>query len=380
MIVKRISIIFGTRPEVIKLAPIIMALKNDYRFDCRVCATAQQRELLDQVMPVFDIVPDVDLDLMQDNQTLSGLTARAMEALDSYYKTERPNLVLVQGDTTTVLCASLAAFYNRIPIGHVEAGLRTGNMNSPWPEEANRVLTARIASLHFAPTSVSRDNLLKEGVEPERIFVTGNTVIDALFIVQEKIKSCPPAIPGLDQTLMASTNNSPVVLITGHRRDNFGKGFESIFRAIAKLALLHPNVQFVYPVHLNPNVRNPVSRILGGSGARNIHLIDPLPYLPFVALMSRATLILTDSGGIQEEAPSLGKPVLVMRESTERPEAISAGTAKLVGANHDRIVSETSKLLTDKDAYEKMARSHNPYGDGQAARRIVEILATIGSI
>lgn len=376
----KISVVFGTRPEVIKLAPIILAMKTDHRFECRVCATAQQRQLLDQVMPVFGVVPDVDLDLMQDNQTLSGLTARTMEALDSYYKNERPNLVLVQGDTTTVLCASLAAFYNRIPVGHVEAGLRTGNMNSPWPEEANRVLTARIASLHFAPTSVSRDNLLKEGLDPERIFVTGNTVIDALFIVKEKIGSCLPTIPGLNPILMAPTNNSPIVLITGHRRDNFGKGFESICRAIAELAFLHPNVQFVYPVHLNPNVRNPVARILGSSGARNIHLIDPLPYLPFVALMIRATLILTDSGGIQEEAPSLGKPVLVMRESTERPEAISAGTAKLVGTKYERIVLETSKLLTDQVAYEKMAKSHNPYGDGKAARRIVEILATIGSV
>lgn len=376
----KISVVFGTRPEVIKLAPIILAMKGDRRFECRVCATAQQRELLDQVMPDFGIVPDIDLDLMEDNQTLSGLTARAMEALDSYYKTERPNLVLVQGDTTTVLCASLAAFYNRIPVGHVEAGLRTGNMDSPWPEEANRVLTARIASLHFAPTSVNRNNLLKEGLDPERIFVTGNTVIDSIFIIQKKIGSSPPTIPGLDQAIMASDNNSPVVLITGHRRDNFGKGFETICRSIAELATLHPNAQFVYPVHLNPNVRNPVTRILGSSGARNIHLIDPLPYLPFVALMIRATLILTDSGGIQEEAPSLGKPVLVMRESTERPEAISAGTAKLVGADHDRIVLETSKLLTDSYEYDKMAKAHNPYGDGQAARRIVEILATIGNI
>ena len=377
MIPKKISVVFGTRPEVIKLAPIILAMKTDYRFECRVCATAQQRELLDQVMPVFGILPDIDLNLMQDNQTLSGLTARAMETLDSYYRSEKPDLVLVQGDTTTVLCAALAAFYNHIPVGHVEAGLRTGDMGSPWPEEANRVLTSRLAALHFAPTSMSRENLVREGIDQERIFVTGNTVIDSLFFAVNKIKSYPPAIPGLDSAIMAPSNSSPLVLITGHRRDNFGKGFESICRAVTELANLFPEVQFVYPVHLNPNVRGPVTRLLGNSEGNNIHLIDPLPYLSFVALMNRASLILTDSGGIQEEAPSLGKPVLVMRESTERPEAISAGTARLVGADYNKIISETSNLLTNREAYEKMAKAHNPFGDGQAAHHILDILATI---
>jgi UDP-N-acetylglucosamine 2-epimerase (non-hydrolysing) len=309
---------------------------------------------------------------MQPNQTLGGVTSRAIESLDRYFAAERPDMVLVQGDTTTVLCAALAAFYHKIPVGHVEAGLRTGNMNSPWPEEANRVLASRLANLHFAPTEASRQNLLREGVPAETIFVTGNTVIDALFLAVEKVNSNPPEIPGLPPARLASWNGSPIVLITGHRRENFGDGFESICRAIAELANRFPKTQFVYPVHLNPKVQEPVGRILGSAPSRNIHLIDPLPYLPFVALMNRSKLILTDSGGVQEEAPSLGKPVLVMRDTTERPEAVEAGTVLLVGTNYESILQETTRLLVDSNKYETMSRSHNPYGDGKATRRIIE--------
>ena len=369
----RIALIFGTRPEAIKLAPLVLKLKGNPAIDCRVCVTAQHRKMLDQVLEAFDIVPDADLNLMQPNQTLSGLTARAIEALDGYLAADKPNLVLVQGDTTTVLCAALTSFYHRIPVGHVEAGLRTGNMQSPWPEEANRVLATRLAALHFAPTPSSRDNLLKEGVAPDRVFVTGNTVIDALLIALEKVKRNPPEIPGLPAEKLAAWNSSRIVLITGHRRENFGGGFDSICQSIATLAREFPDVQFIYPVHLNPRVREPVERILrpqSNTGNHNIHLIEPLPYLPFVALMNRSTLILTDSGGIQEEAPSLGKPVLVMRDTTERPEAVAAGTVKLVGTNADAIIGETRRLLTDEHSYQSMARNLNPYGDGLSAERI----------
>lgn len=368
---RKISVIFGTRPEAIKLAPVIIALRNHPSFLCRVCVTAQHRRMLDQVLEAFDITPDVDLDLMQENQDLGLFTARAIEALNGYMARERPDLVLVQGDTTSVFCAALAAFYHRIPVGHVEAGLRTGNMLSPWPEEANRVLTSRLASLHFAPTVTNRENLLKEGIPPERIFVTGNTVIDALFLALDKIRVSPPAIPGLPADIITAWGDAPVVLITGHRRENFGEGLEAICLALAELGRRFPQVQFVYPVHLNPNVKEPVERILGAKEGKNIHLINPLPYLSFVALMDRATLILTDSGGIQEEAPSLGKPVLVMRNSTERPEGVDAGTAKMVGADSNRIIEESSRLLTDKSAYNDMSRTHNPYGDGRATERIL---------
>jgi UDP-N-acetylglucosamine 2-epimerase (non-hydrolysing) len=368
----KISVIFGTRPEAIKLAPIVLALKNQPGVECRVCVTAQHRHMLDQVLEVFEIVPDTDLDLMRPNQTLGGLTARGVEAIDHHLAEERPDLVLVQGDTTTVFCAALAAFYQRIPVGHVEAGLRTGNMQSPWPEEANRVLTSRIARLHFAPTETSRQNLLRECVASDHIFVTGNTVIDALLLALEKVKTHPPEIPGISAELYESFLHNPLVLITGHRRENFGEGFENICRAIATLAERFPGAQFVYPVHLNPNVRAPVQRLLGDRHTKNVHLIEPIAYLPFVALMNRATLILTDSGGVQEEAPSLGKPVLVMRDTTERPEAVEAGTVKLVGTNYDKIVQETSRLLTDRAAYEAMTRAHNPYGDGHATARIVD--------
>jgi len=372
----KVSVIFGTRPEAIKLAPVVLGLRRQAGVCCRVCVTAQHREMLDQALAVFDIEPDTDLDLMQANQTLGKFTSRAIAALDEYLAAEAPSLVLVQGDTTTVLCAALAAFYHQIPVGHVEAGLRTGNLMSPWPEEANRVLTSRLAALHFAPTSTSRDNLLREGIAPERIFVTGNTVIDALFLALEKVRARPPAIPGLPAALTEAANGPPLVLITGHRRENFGAAFESICRAIAELARRFPQTHFVYPVHLNPNVREPVMRLLAPAAkAGNIHLLEPLDYLPFVALMNRSTLILTDSGGIQEEAPSLGKPVLVMRETTERPEAVQAGTVKLVGTDCSTIVREAARLLEDRAAYEAMQRAHNPYGDGAAAGRIAGLCA-----
>jgi len=370
----KVSIVFGTRPEAIKLAPVILAMRADRRFDCRVCVTAQHREMLDQVLTVFGITPETDLNLMKANQSLGKLTSTAIFELDQYLSTERPHLVIVQGDTTTAFCGALAAFYHHIPVGHVEAGLRTGDMNAPWPEEANRVLVSRIAELHFAPTEKAKQNLLAEAVAPDKIWVTGNTVIDALFLALEKVKAVPPEIPGLNPSALGLSNTSPLVLITGHRRESFGPGFESICRAIAELAARFPNVQFVYPVHLNPNVREPVGRILGTQGkpTKNIHLIEPLSYLPFIALLERCTLVLTDSGGIQEEAPSLGKPVLVMRDKTERPEAIEAGTVRLVGTDFNAIVDETSRLLTDHAAYDQMARAINPYGDGKATGRILD--------
>lgn len=380
----KVAVVFGTRPEAIKLAPVILALKKDPRFKCRVCVTAQHRHMLDQVLEVFGIVPDLDMNLMRPNQTLGSLTALAVEALDGAFRAGKPDLVLVQGDTTTVFCAALAAFYHHIPVGHVEAGLRTGNLQAPWPEEANRVLTSRITALHFAPTETSRRNLLKEGVPDDRILVTGNTVIDALFLALDKVKACEPVIPGLPAALQARAepDGPRMVLITGHRRENFGDGFENICKAIAALARRFPGVHFVYPVHLNPNVREPVRRILGqaeGAPASqkrpNVHLIEPLPYLPFVGLMNRSHLILTDSGGIQEEAPSLGKPVLVMRETTERPEAVAMGTVKLVGTDYAAIVGNVSNLLADEAAYAAMAGAVNPYGDGLASGRIVEACA-----
>jgi UDP-N-acetylglucosamine 2-epimerase (non-hydrolysing) len=386
-----VHVILGTRPEAIKLAPVILALKAVKGLECRVCATGQHRQMLGQVFDTFGLVPDADLDLMQPNQTLGSFTARAIQSVDSYLAKERPDLVLVQGDTTTVLCASLAAFYQRIRVGHVEAGLRTGDMQAPWPEEANRILTSRLANIHFAPTQTARQNLLREGVSPKSIVVTGNTVIDALFLALGFAKDSPPVIDGLPDFLqpgpVKNSGYPPLVLITGHRRENFGGGFEQICSAIAELADRFPNVQFVYPVHLNPNVRRPVLRVLAGAESTaisgeettvlrsrrpNLHLIEPLGYLPFVALMNRATLILTDSGGVQEEAPSLGKPVLVMRDTTERPEAVAAGTVALVGTDKTKIISGVTRLLTDSNSYERMARAHNPYGDGQASGRIVQ--------
>ena len=372
----KISTILGTRPEAIKLAPIILALETHPLFQGHLCVTAQHRELLDPMLEVFGIEADTDLDLIRPDQTLAGLTARAVEGIDRYLAEEKPDLVLVQGDTTTVLCGALAAFYHGIPLGHVEAGLRTGNLQAPWPEEANRSLTTRLGTLHFAPTETNRQNLLKEGIPAESITVTGNTVIDALFIALERIGKKPPEVPDLTPGELESWGDAPVVLITGHRRESFGPGMESICRAIAKLARRFPETHFVYVVHLNPNVREPVGRILGADWrGENLHLVNPLPYLPFVYLMNRSTLILTDSGGIQEEAPSLGKPVLVLRDVTERPEGLEAGTVKLVGTGIEKIVEETSRLLTDETALAAMSRAQNPYGDGEATGRILDACA-----
>ena len=369
---RKIAVVFGTRPEAIKLCPVVLALKANPAFECRVCVTGQHREMLQQVLDVFGVVPDKDLALMRPNQTLGGLTSRAIAAIDDYLAEEKPDIVMVQGDTTTVLAGALAAFYHHIPIAHVEAGLRTWNMESPWPEEANRVLTTRLTKWHFCPTENNKANLLKEGVSERGIFVTGNTVIDALLMAKEMVKKSLPIIEGLPTDLMAS--NERMVLITGHRRENFGEGFEHICTAIRNLAVRFPETHFVYPVHLNPNVREPVGRILGHHCGKNVHLVEPQSYLPFVALMNRAYLILTDSGGVQEEAPSLGKPVLVMRDTTERPEAVTAGTVKIVGTARESIEAETIRLLTDENEYAKMKMAVNPYGDGEAVERIVKVL------
>lgn len=374
---RKISVIFGTRPEAIKLAPVILKLRNHPEIECHICSTAQHREMLNQVFSAFEIAPDTDLGLMQPNQSLSELTVRCIAALDYHLRTHKPDIVLVQGDTTTVLCAALTAFYNRIPVGHVEAGLRTWRKDSPFPEETNRVLTTHLADIHFAPTETNRANLEREGVPSGIIHVTGNTIVDALLLALEKIKHSPPSISSLPDFLQPDTEvtDPSLILITGHRRENFGEGFKRICLSIRKLAEEFPKVHFVYPVHLNPNVHEPVHRIIGKGRLPNIHLIEPLPYLPLIGLMKRSHLIMTDSGGIQEEAPSLGKPVLVMREATERPEAIQAGVAKLVGTDVDRIVGEVERLLYDDRAYRSMARRQNPFGDGQASERIVQQLA-----
>jgi UDP-N-acetylglucosamine 2-epimerase len=329
--------------------------------------------MLAQVLDLFGVVPDADLALMQPNQSLASLTARTVEGVDRYLADRAPDMVLVQGDTTTSFCASLAAFYRRIPLGHVEAGLRTWDKHSPFPEEINRVLTSRIADLHFAPTQRARGNLLQEGIDAGSITVTGNTVIDALQIAVDRVRRQPPIVPGLPPWLLGDASSSRMVLITGHRRENFGAGFGSICAAIARLADTFSDVVFVYPVHLNPSVREPVFQSLGGRP--NVYLIDPVEYVPFVALMERSTLILTDSGGVQEEAPSLGKPVLVMRNTTERPEAVDAGTVRLVGTDADRIVGWVSDLLLNQATYDAMARAINPYGDGFACERIAQAIA-----
>ena len=374
----KVSVIVGTRPEAVKLGPVILGLGADPRFDCNVCAVAQHRQMLDQVLEIFRINPDVDLDLMQPNQSLPELTSKAILALTGYLEKEQPDMVVVQGDTTTVLAASLAAFYQDIPVAHVEAGLRTRDLRSPFPEEANRVLTSQLARLHFAPTEASRTNLLREGISEERILVTGNTGIDALYHVIKEIETCPPAVPGIDPGLMHEALETPLVLITGHRRENLGQKLHSMCLAIAQLAIRFPKAQFIYPVHLNPKVRSTVWETLGRNGngkLSNVHLIDPLTYVPFVALMKRATLILTDSGGIQEEAPALGKPLLVMREETERPEALAGGTVKLVGTDQHKIVEETTRLLTDPLYRATMSKAYTPYGDGKATRRILDAIA-----
>ena len=354
------------------MAPLVKALKADAAFDARVCVTAQHRQMLDQVLALFEIQPEFDLNLMTPGQDLTGITCGVLTGLKQVFSQWKPDVVLVHGDTTTTLGASLAAFYHGIPVAHVEAGLRTGDLAAPWPEEANRKLTSVLARWHFAPTAGAQANLLKEGVAAGAIHVTGNTVIDALLAVRDRItheKTLDTELAAQYQFLDASQR---LILVTGHRRENFGGGFERICEALAVIAKAHADVQILYPVHLNPNVLEPVTRLLGGLG--NVHLIEPQEYLSFVYLMNRAYLVLTDSGGIQEEAPSLGKPVLVMRNVTERPEAVSAGTVKLVGTSVDRMVAAIEELLTQQDAYSAMALAHNPYGDGKACGRIAAIL------
>ena len=368
----KVAVVLGTRPEAIKLCPVILVMKADPFFDCKVISTGQHKEMLDQVLEVFGVKPDVDLCLMQPNQTLAGLTGRAIESLDVCLASEKPDVVMVQGDTTTVLAGALAAFYHHIPVAHVEAGLRTGNLEAPWPEEANRQMVTRLAKWHFAPTEGNKRNLLQEGVDEKNIYVTGNTVIDALHIGLEKAAQIDvDAILGRRSATSAARR---MVLVTGHRRENFGGGFEDICYAIAELAEKYPEVDFVYPVHLNPNVRKPVEEILAKRAEENVYLIEPQGYLPFISLMNKACVVLTDSGGVQEEAPGLGKPVLVMRDTTERPEAVEAGTVKLVGAHKDRIVAGVSELLDGEDAYSKMSKAVNPYGDGHATERILSVL------
>ncbi|HAS6160769.1 non-hydrolyzing UDP-N-acetylglucosamine 2-epimerase [Vibrio vulnificus] len=369
---KKVLTVFGTRPEAIKMAPLVHALAADERFEAKCCVTAQHREMLDQVLELFEITPDYDLNLMKAGQTLNEVTARILLELKPVLQEFKPDVVLVHGDTATTFAASLAAYYEQIAVGHVEAGLRTGNIYSPWPEEANRKLTGALTTYHFAPTETSKQNLLQENFAEENIFVTGNTVIDALLMVKEKIEQDADLKATLAAQFPYLDENKKLILVTGHRRESFGGGFERICEALAQTAKQHPEVQILYPMHLNPNVREPVNRILGS--VENVLLIEPQQYLPFIYLMDRAHIILTDSGGIQEEAPSLGKPVLVMRDTTERPEAVAAGTVKLVGTDVEKIVSNLNTLITDSDAYQAMSFAHNPYGDGKACQRILDSL------
>ena len=364
--------VFGTRPEAIKMAPLVHALADDGRFESKVCVTAQHREMLDQVLSLFEIVPDYDLNIMKSGQSLNDVTTAILIEMKPVLEDFKPDLVLVHGDTATTLAAALASYYQQTPVGHVEAGLRTGNIYSPWPEEGNRKLTGAITKYHLAPTETSKANLQKENISGENIFVTGNTVVDALFWVRDKIANDSVLANELDSRYPMLSVDEKVVLVTGHRRESFGCGFERICEALRSIALEHKDCQIIYPVHLNPNVQEPVNRLL--QGIDNVHLIEPQDYLPFVHLMTKAAVILTDSGGIQEEAPSLGKPVLVMRETTERPEAVEAGTVKLVGTDVDLIVREVSNLLTNNEAYKKMSLAHNPYGDGQACKRILDAI------
>ncbi len=379
--IKKIMLVFGTRPEAIKMAPLVKEFqKYPERFETIVCVTGQHREMLDQVLHIFEIVPDYDLNIMKQGQDLYDVTTRVLIGIRDVLKEAQPDVVLVHGDTTTSTAAALAAFYQQIPVGHVEAGLRTHNIYSPWPEEMNRQITGRIATYHFAPTLLSRQNLLAEGVKEDQITVTGNTVIDALYMVVDKIKQDKSLDAELKALLKDAgydvnriTNGKKLVLITGHRRENFGDGFIHMCTAIKDLTKKYPNVDFVYPMHLNPNVRKPIHEVFGEdlSNIDNMFFIEPLEYLSFVYLMEKSTIVLTDSGGIQEEAPSLGKPVLVMRDTTERPEALEAGTVKLVGTNYDKIMGEVSALLDNREYYDKMSKAVNPYGDGNACRRII---------
>lgn len=372
-------LVFGTRPEAIKMAPLVKAFeKHPQDFNTLVCVTGQHREMLDQVLRLFDIVPDYDLNIMKQGQDLYDVTARVLMGMRDVLKQAKPDVVLVHGDTTTSTAAALAAFYQQIPVGHVEAGLRTHDIYSPWPEEMNRQITGRIATYHFAPTPLAQENLLKENILPQNITVTGNTVIDALYAVVEKIQQDQSLSGELTERLQAAGydplrtgQGRRLVLITGHRRENFGEGFRNICRAIKTLSEKYPEVDFVYPMHLNPNVRRPIAEVFGEQHGTNLFFIEPLEYLEFVFLMEKSTLVLTDSGGIQEEAPGLGKPVLVMRDTTERPEALTAGTVHLVGTDYDRITNEVSRLLDDEAYYESMSRAVNPYGDGLACGRII---------
>ena len=373
---KKILLVFGTRPEAIKMAPLVKALQKDTEhFETRVCVTAQHRQMLDQVLEVFGITPEYDLNIMAPNQDLYDITAKVLLGLREVLKDFRPDTVLVHGDTTTSMAASLAAFYMQIPVGHVEAGLRTYNMLSPWPEEMNRQVTDRICTYYFAPTEQSKVNLLQENIDAKKIFITGNTVIDAMLMADDIISTTSRVKENMEKELQEkgyTVGDREYILVTGHRRENFGDGFLHICKAIKELAALHPEMDIVYPVHLNPNVQKPVYELL--SGLSNVYLISPLDYLPFIYAMQHSTLLLTDSGGVQEEAPSLGKPVLVMRDTTERPEAVEAGTVKLVGTNAEAIVSNVTALLLDKEMYKRMSETHNPYGDGQACERIIAAL------
>lgn len=377
MTAQKILFVFGTRPEAIKMAPLIRELqRRPASFEALVCVTGQHRSMLDQVLSFFGIAPDFDLNIMKPGQDLTDIATSVMLALRPVLQQVQPQRILVQGDTTTTFAAGLAAFYARVPVGHVEAGLRSGDYFAPWPEELNRVLTSRVADQHFAPTEEARQNLLREGIAGEHVYVTGNTVVDALLDVVGRIESDHELRARLDASFQLLDRSRRLILVTGHRRENFGSAFEEICHALREIVRRHPDVELVYPVHLNPNVRRPVYEILGSGseeGAR-IHLIEPVDYLPFVYLMNRAYIIITDSGGVQEEAPSLGKPVLVMRDTTERPEAVRAGTVRLVGTRRDVIVAEASRLLQDSEHFLTMSRAHNPYGDGLASRRIADLM------
>ena len=373
--VKKVLLVFGTRPEAIKMAPLALKLQQfEQDFETKVCVTGQHRQMLDQVLELFNLKPDFDLNLMKPGQTLFDVTSGVLKGLEQVFNIWTPDLILVHGDTATTFAASLAAYYHKIKIGHVEAGLRTGDLYSPWPEEANRQLTGVLANYHFAPTQSSYENLIKENVKSAEIIVTGNTVIDALLQVKQKVEQDHVLVQKFEQIFSFLDVNKKLILVTGHRRENFGQGFLNICTALANLAKKYPDIQIVYPVHLNPNVQQPVNELL--AGIDNIFLIDPQDYLPFVYLMNRSYLILTDSGGIQEEAPSLGKPVLVMRDTTERPEAVSAGTVRLVGTDVDTIENSVVELLENEAVYTKMAESHNPYGDGTACQQIIDFLKT----
>tara|TARA_Y100000589_G_scaffold330927_1_gene382236 strand:- start:1931 stop:3061 length:1131 start_codon:yes stop_codon:yes gene_type:complete len=368
----RILTVFGTRPEAIKMAPLVLALNDHSEIEHRLCVTGQHREMLDQVLDLFNISPDYDLSVMKPGQTLSQLTSRIITSLDAIILDFKPEIILVHGDTSSTFCSSLCGYYHQIDIGHVEAGLRTGDIYSPWPEEGNRKLVGSIAKYHFAPTIDAKKNLLSENISESNIFVTGNTVIDALYLTLNMIQSDKKISEQFSDAFPNIRMNEKIVLITGHRRENFGEGFENICHAIKALSIRNPEVDFVYPVHLNPKVRKPVGEML--SNQENIHLIEPLGYVEFVYLMSKSYIILTDSGGIQEEAPSLGKPVLVMRDTTERPEAVEAGTVKLVGTSQEHIIQSVDILLNDAKQYDTMSKAHNPYGDGEATHRIISVL------